>query len=103
MRSSLQTLFLILSYVCSLRAANALGEPAVASLPRVAVFDEEDFFKNQGEIRYLSQDMLLKQVGQTLVDSSPFAEFYPGVAESWQFSKDRKVIVFNIRRGLRFH
>lgn len=85
--------------------ASLLATTAVArsKMPRVGVFTEDSLYNGDGSIRYFSQDVLLKQVGQTLVESSPFGEFYPGLAKSWSFSKDRLTISFTLRTDVAFH
>ncbi len=69
----------------------------------VAGFSGEEFVAKPAEINYYRQEVLLKQIGQTLVDVTPFGTYVPGLAESWAISRDRKTYTFKIRTGLKTH
>lgn len=90
---------------CIVALASALPAPARATsgLPSAGIFTEASLYNDDGAIRYFSQDVLLKQIGQTLVESSPFGEFSPGMAKSWRFSENRMIITFTLRHGMTFH
>ena len=47
--------------------------------------------------------LILKQVGQTLVEIAASGEIMPGIARKWTISLDRRNYTFFIDRSLRFH
>ncbi len=46
---------------------------------------------------------VIMQMFDTLVFLDTDGKLYPGLAESWDYSKDGKSITFKLRRGVRFH
>ncbi len=46
---------------------------------------------------------VMKQIYNTLVEQNEKMELVPGLAESWKFEDDDKVLVLNLRKGVKFH
>lgn len=53
--------------------------------------------------KFFERDVLLKQIGQTLVESTPNGSLASGLASKWTISKDRLVYSFELKDKVFYH
>lgn len=82
-----------------------LGHPAAATLPsRIPTvgFFPNTFPRDPVKVDNYLEHVLLGQILEPLVESTPDGNISPAVAEHWTISSDARRITFTVRNGIRF-
>lgn len=85
------------------------GSAASSKSPNPSIFtvaiDREPVTADPAVAYEVPSGNIVANVYETLVkyDGSDFTKVVPGLAESWEVSKDSKVYTFRIRKGVKFH
>lgn len=83
-------------------AANATGEPARGGILRVAIGPEQPHL-NSAFYTHMHTGMLSTKIVEGLVSYDLDLNPVPALAESWQVAEDGLSIIFNLRRGVKWH